>query len=447
MAGRARRAAVQALTQVHRAKGYSNIVLDQQIRAQEMEPADQALFSRIFYGVIERRLTLDYVLSECSSVPLHKIHPTVLEILRTGLYQLLFLDKIPPSAAVNEAVNLTKSMGQSKASGFVNGVLRGAIRRQGEILGKLPDTPDGWEIRYSCPRAWIDLWLNSYGEETARRLLEKLNEVPDVALRVNTLQTTPETFGHLLEEAGISYSWVDHLPGCCRVEDGISLKRLAQKAKNWYYHQDTASQWCCLALGAQPGERVADVCAAPGGKSLTVAQYMDNRGEILAGDVYPAKCDAMERRAQELGVSILRTAARDASKPVPEPLRGTFDRVICDVPCSGLGVIRRKPEIRYKDPASVASLPALQYAILEQAAALVRPGGVLQYSTCTLNPAENEEIADRFLQEHPGFSPQILPLAACFTAAGQTPSAKLTLFPHIHGSDGFFIAGFVRPGG
>lgn len=446
MESHARSAALHALLQVDRDGGYSNVVLDNLLRRSELNRADQALASRLVYGVVERRLTLDYLLSSCSSVPIKKMHPVVLEILRCGIYQLVFMQRIHAGAAVSESVNLARAMKQERAAGFVNGVLRGVERKKGALLSALPDTPEGWSLRWSCPEAWIRLWQDAYGAPTARALLEHINDAPAAVLRINTLKIKPEAFEAALQKAGIAYEIHPELPACVTVAEPALLKGLAQEAKNWYYHQDTASQWCCRALGAKPGERIADVCAAPGGKSLTAAQYMENQGEILACDLHAVKCDGMEKRAAALGASCVRTAVRDASKPVPAPLKEAFDRVICDVPCSGLGAIRRKPEIRYKKPEDFRELPDLQARILEQAAQLVRPGGVLQYSTCTLNPAENDAIAAQFLSTHPAFSPRALPLTSCFAAAGREPGYSLTLFPHLHGTDGFFMAGFEKTG-
>lgn len=439
-----RKAVVSALLQVSREGGYSNIVLDNLLNTAALSPADRMFASRLFYGVIERQITLDYIIGQTSSLPMKKMHPVIVEILRTGLYQIYYMDKIPSSAAVNEAVNMAKSMKQGHAAGFVNGVLRSAVRQRDAVLQAIEEGKAGDSIRFSCPQSLVDFWENAYGSQLGREILEHINDVPDTIVRVNTLHISEEDFATLLENAGVIYEKLPNIPACFRVKCGSDLKRLAKIDKNCYYHQDTASQLCCLALSPQPGEHIADICAAPGGKSFTIAQYMQNEGYLLAGDVYAHKCEEMSRRAKEYGITVMRTVVRDGQTPVQEDMKGTFDRVLCDVPCSGLGVIRRKPEIRYKSLESLKTLPELQYTILHQSSSLVKIGGVLQYSTCTLNPAENEEVAARFLHAHTDFAPRILPLDACFAQSGLKPAAYITLFPHIHNTDGFFVAGFTR---
>lgn len=438
-----RLAAARALMQIGGEQGYSNIVLDQLLKTTALVPADAALATRLVYGVTERRLTLDYLIAACSSVPLRRMHPAVAESLRLGAYQLLYMEKIPAAAAVSESVNLVKRMKQGHAAGFVNGVLRGIQRRRHELLDALGEDDRGLSLRHSCPEELIRFWREGYGGEVLAGLLASLNEPPPVCLRINTLQTTDAAFTAAAEKAGATCIPVEGLPHCVRISAASALKKLAKSCKSWYYHQDAASQWCCRVLAPAPDERVADVCAAPGGKSLTVAQMMENRGELLAGDLYPAKCGVMAERAADCGVSILQTVCRDASSDCPPDWIGRFDRVLCDVPCSGLGVIRRKPEIRYKPLESFRELPELQLRILEQSARLVRPGGVLQYSTCTLNPAENQEVARRFLERHPDFSPRPLPLDGCANALDE-PNWYRTFLPHIHQTDGFFVAGFLK---
>lgn len=444
MALSVRAVAASALADLHRRQGYSNIVLDELLKTVMVSHADRGLLSRLFYGVIERKLTLDYVIGCASTTPIRKMHPLVRETLRVAVYQLLYMDRIPSAAAVNEAVSATRQLKQGHASGFVNGVLRRILREKATLFDALPSNNEGLSVRYSCPIALIEFWQSAYGNERTEQLLASLNEEAPEYVRVNTLQTTDDKFSQILDDTGINHQKIENLPHCFRVNCAYLLNNLETQAKNCYYYQDMASQWSCLALDAQEGERIADVCAAPGGKSFTVAQAMHNDGHIVSCDIYEHKCEAMARRAEQYGITILETMVRDASTPIPTAWESSFDRVICDVPCSGLGVIRRKPEIRYKSPDEFRQLPTLQYAILEQSARLVREGGVLQYSTCTLNPAENEQIVERFLREHPEFSPRILPIGDCFAALGQDPSYRITLFPSVHGSDGFFIAGFIK---
>ena len=438
---KARDAAVTALLKIQEQGGYSNIVLDEMLGHTALSDVDRAFASRLLYGVTERRLTLDYLLNNTSSTPVKQMDAAVREILRVGAYQLVYMDKIPPFAAINEAVGQTRTFGCGRLSGFVNGVLRQIQRGYGKLLSDLPNTDKGLEIRYSVPRAWIRLWREAYGDEVLQGVLDNVNDAPPSYLRVNTYVTTTEAFCRQLEQAGITYMLVPGLPDAVCV---ASVHTLPDALENHFYFQDLASQWCCFALGAQPGERIADVCAAPGGKTMTVAQYMHNDGQIVAGDVHDHKCRAMTQRVARYGLTCISVRQRDASQsPATEEI-GAYDRVICDVPCSGLGVIRRKPEIRYKSPDEFADLPALQLQILQQAARMVKPGGVLQYSTCTLRPEENEAVAAAFLAENPDFAPRKLPLDTCFEQSNLPISHQITLFPHIHGSDGFYMAGFVK---
>lgn len=440
----ARDAAVAALLKIQEQGGYSNIVLDEMLEHTTLADADRALASRLLYGVTERRFTLDYLLNKTSTTPVKQMDAAVREILRIGAYQLVYMDKIPSFAAINEAVRQTRTFGCGRLSGFVNGVLRQVERRYADLLAQLPQTDKGFEMRYSVPRAWIRAWRNAYGEETLLGVLNSINEAPPAYIRVNTAVTTCETFCRCLDERGIAYTAVPDLSNALCVTSVAALHTLSVDLATHFYFQDLASQWCCLALGAQPGERIADVCAAPGGKTMTVAQYMHNDGIIVAGDLHDHKCRGMTERVNRYGFTCVSVQQRDASQPPAGTEIGAYDRVVCDVPCSGLGVIRRKPEIRYKSPEDFADLPALQFQILQQTARMVKPGGVLQYSTCTLRPEENEAVTAAFLEQHPDFEPRLLPLTACFEKSGLPLSHQITLFPHIHGSDGFYIAGFTK---
>lgn len=442
----ARDAAVKALLTIQEQGGYSNIVLDECLNSTALSATERSLASRLLYGVTERRLTLDYLLNQTSSTPVKMMDPIIREILRVGSYQLVYMDKIPAFAAINEAVEQTRRFGKYRLSGFVNGVLRQIERGYGKLLSDLPSTDKGMEIRHSLPRAWIRAWRSSYGEAVLEGLLAHLNEAPPSYIRVNTLVTSTEEFCRVLEQNGVSYVAVAGLPEALCVSPASALHNLPEEMDNHYYFQDLASQWCCKALDAQPGERVADLCAAPGGKTMTVAQIMNNTGTIVCGDIHQHKCRALCDRVKRYGFTMISVCQWDASAINSPALVESFDRVLCDVPCSGMGVIRRKPEIRYKQPEQFADLPALQLQILEQGAELVRPGGVLQYSTCTLRPEENQEVTAAFLTAHPEFSPRLLPLESCFAAGGLPVSHEITLFPHLHSSDGFYVAGFVKKG-
>lgn len=444
MAGNARRIAVNALLRINKQGGYSNIVLNNILGGGNgISAADRALVSRLVYGVTERLLTLDYIIGKFSSVPIKKIHPTVLQLLRMGCYQLLYMEKIPESAAVNETVGLAKEINQRSAAGFINAVLRGIQRGKNGLFDGLSDE-QRLSVETSCPAPLIEMWQESYGFETAKMIAQSTFDCPPLTVRVNTLKISCEEFEVTMSSHGVKFDRHPFLTGCYQVHDANGFKTLAKMLKNCYYHQDAASQICCKALDAAPGERIADVCAAPGGKSLTAALMMENDGEIVAGDIYQSKCDALRERALKMGADIIQTVVRDASTPCPKEYVAGFDRVLCDVPCSGFGVIRRKPEIKYKPLKSFEGLPELQYAIMKQSALMVRGGGVLQYSTCTLSRSENQQVAKRFLEENRDFLPRVLPLDSCFSVTGCRPSHQITLFSHIHRTDGFYIAGFIK---
>ena len=441
----ARELAVTALMQWERDSTFSNIMLDNLLKGAALSKADAALATRLVYGTLERLLTLDWLLAKNSRQPLKKCHPTVRAVLRVGAYQLVFMKSIPPSAAVNEAVNLAKHMKQTHAAGFVNGVLRAVDREHGRLLASLSTDLKSISLRHSVPLPLLQAWKKAYGMETATALAEAANEAPPSVIRINTLKTTAETFKADLNAAALSYSEVAGLPAALCIADAAALRASAIPSDH-YYFQDTASQWACEALDVKSGDRVLDVCAAPGGKSFTTALRVHGNGRFTACDLYEEKIHTLRVRASKLGIPSLEAVQRDASAPCPEEWQGRFDCVICDVPCSGFGVIRRRPEIRYKPLEAFAELPERQYRILCEAARAVRPEGTLQYSTCTLRPEENEQVTARFLAEHSDFSPRELPLARLFDAAGCDPSHQLTMMPHWHGTDGFFVASFRKEG-
>lgn len=437
----ARGVALDALLSMENNEGYSNLVIDQALRSANLERRDAALASTIFYGVLERKLTLDYYLKSCLKDPKKKLDKVARMALRCGAYQICYLDRIPDSAAVNETVNVVKARGKSSLSGFVNGVLRNLIRNKESL--QLPDGDDvrALSLRYSIPQELILLWQRSYGTEVTRNLLDSFEERSELFLRVNPLKTTTEELKASLEEQSAVLETVPFLPGAAILQDCGSPVSLPQFAEGLFHVQDLSAQLVCEILNPQPGETVCDCCAAPGGKSFTMAEKMNGAGSVFALDLHPGRVKLIDEGAKRLGLSNITAKAADMTKPIEDIPKA--DKVLCDVPCSGFGVIRRKPEIRYKSLASVKELPGLQYDILRNAAGLLKPGGVLVYSTCTLNPAENGEVAKRFLEENPGFLPMSIDLPNIRRATPE-PDHHFTMMPFSGASDGFFAAAFIK---
>jgi len=440
----ARVAALTALLQVDVNEGYSNLVIDKTLKEFDLDSRDSALTAAIFYGVLERRITLDFIISQFSKTSIKKISPQVLEILRIGAYQILYLEKIPKSAAVNEAVNSAKSCGDVKASGFINGVLRTLIRSQGKIA--MPDekkSPIAYlSIKYSCPEWLITMWKQAYGFDCTLGLMESLANKPPIFARVNTTKIdTLHLIDSLLQE-NVKATAITWMPNAVMLEQTGSISQSQCFQEGLFHIQDLSSQLCCALLNPQSGQRVIDVCSAPGGKAFTIAEIMKNTGELLAFDKYKGKVRLINQGAKRLDLSIIHADVRDAENPQED--LAPADYVLCDAPCSGLGIIRRKPEIRYKLESTLDTLPNLQYLILCKSAKLVKAGGVLFYSTCSLNPKENAAVAGRFLKEHNEFLPLALHLPDSLFRAIEEEQNQLTLMPHVHGTDGFFMAAFRK---
>lgn len=439
----ARLLALEALLKVDYDKGYSNIVIDKYIKKSNLSKKDISFLTAIFYGVLEKKITLDYIILQYSKLSLNKMSAEVLEILRMGFYQLLYMNKIPPSAAVNECVNLVKIIHQDKAAGFVNGILRSFLRNDKSF--KMPDSKYEYlSIKYSCPVWIIDLFLNSYGEENAIGILKCFSGRPPINIRVNTLKISLEDLEETLNKESIKASKSNIVNDALELTLTGQMDRLESFNSGLFHVQDVASQICCKILDPKPGQVIVDVCAAPGGKTFTLAELMQNKGKIIAFDKYDAKVNLIESGAKRLGISIITADKRDAQKSsIPFD---KADKILCDVPCSGLGIIRRKPEIRDKKQSLISGLPEIQYDILCKSAKHLKLGGTLVYSTCTLNPFENNNIADKFLIEHSNeYEPKSIDHKNLNLKCNAFDKEnQLTLMPHIHGTDGFFIAAFKK---
>jgi len=391
---------LDALIRFEKNKSYSNLELSGAIDRHNFSDLDRAFFTHLFYGVIERKLTLDFYINLL--VAINKDVRTS-NILRMGFYQVLYMEKVPDSAACNESVELAKKLKNKHAPGFVNAVMRNFLRRRWELERKF-DNANNLEIKYSCNRDIIDIWKESYSQQTAEKILEaSVNSPPGFAVTVNTVKISRDAYLGKLTELGIKCEKISDYG--VYVFDELPIKNLYGFDEGFFFAQDEASQICALDIGADPGDLILDVCAVPGGKSLFVAQSIQNHGRIISLDLHKNKLNLIKKSAERLGIDIIESYAHDATQPIPtDILDEKADRIICDVPCSGLGVVAKKPEIKYKSIDSFAHLPELQYKILANCAGYLKPGGVLVYSTCTLNKKENEDIVHRFLEANNNFS-------------------------------------------
>ncbi len=415
----ARKTALKALTEVRSGGAYSNITLNKYFNENELSHADKSLATALFYGVLDRTITLDYVLSKYIKTPLKKVSPLALENLRMALYQIMYMDKIPDSAAVNEAVKIIKSSKERHLAGFVNGVLRNILRS--EIV--LPQQKDvhSLSIKYSCPEWIIKGFIDDYGTDNAVALLEHSLLAPPVVLRVNTLKTDTQSLAEKLALEGIKTN-SSALDNALEIIGGIDVTSSICYREGLFHIQDTASQTAVKILSPQSDETVLDICAAPGGKTFTMAQYMQNAGKIVACDLHQKRVELIRKGAKRLGIDIIDTLQNDAT--LKNDSLGLFDAILCDVVCSGLGVIRRKPEIKYKDISEYTDITLIQAEILENAASYLKPNGRILYSTCTLRKCENEGVIHAFLDKHIGFELKY----------------QHTFMPHTDGTDGFYCA-------
>ncbi len=431
----ARKTALDALIACRKNGAWANGALKEYSARDRLDGRDAALASRLCYGVLQNRYRLDFYLKQLLSGSIRRLHPAARDILHLGLYQIYDMDRIPDSAAVNECVKLAKKY-VPNAAGLVNGVLRSAIRTKGTL--SQPTTP---EDRYSHPQALIALLAENVGQDRLEAMLQANNAAPPTVVQVNTLRIDAQALAQRLALRQVSVRPHPWLPDCLILEDTGDLEALPEFREGLFYVQDAAAKLSVLcARLPEIGARVLDCCAAPGGKSFAAAIAMGGKGSVLSADIYPHKVQLLEKGAKRLGLSNLTAVLQDGSEFRPEWAE-QMDTVIADVPCSGLGIIRKKPDIRYKDLSEAAKLPALQLRILKCAADYVKPGGVLMYCTCTLLREENEGVVAALLRERPDFSPEPLELPAVFP---KNTSGMLTLVPGEYDTDGFFICRLRR---
>lgn len=411
-----RRSALEALERFRRDGAWSRQVLGAIARKNGLDSRDTALAARLFYGTLQNLALCDFYLSCCCR---GKLEPKVRDILRLGVFQILFMDKIPASAAVSESVGLARSLGYTRAAGLVNAVLR-RISSERDSLPEPPGrgTAAYLAVMYSHPAWLVSELIERRGYDGAEAVLRADNEPSPVYIQTNTLRTAPEALA-----AALGAKPYDGMPGCLMLGGGDFTQTEEFRAGHFYV-QDPAAHAAVMAAEPRPGMKVLDVCAAPGGKSFAAAIAMENSGAVHARDISSGKLNLVMDGADRMGLSVIECREADARDTGP----GDYDVVIADLPCSGLGVIRKKPDIRYREKAELDRLPELQAELLEAVCRAVRPGGRLVYSTCTWRQAENEGVADRFLSRHPEFE----------------KSLEKTFWPDIDGTDGFYICRMER---
>ena len=385
---------------------YSNIVLEKGLKA--VESKDKGFVSRLVYGVIERRLSLDYAINKFLN---GKTKPKVKILLYIGAYQVLYMDKIPDAVAVYETVSLCDNIGLSYYKKLINAVLHRIIDYKTEF-----DVIDDLSIKYSCPQHLINMWTKMYGEDNVVDILESINNRPPVFAIPNSKYVDAEELYYELFSAGIDCELFNDV---VKINSSFDLSGLKAFNDGLFYIEDYSSYSCAKALDAEPDDVVLDLCSAPGGKAFTIAQ---SGATVYAYDIYEHRVELIKKSAKRLGLNNIITGINDAliyNANIP-----FADRIICDVPCSGFGIIRRKPEIRYKNLDDIKELPQIQYNILFTSSRYLKSGGVIIYSTCTLNKKENEQVVDRFLKDNTDFS---------------LVESK-TVFPTKNGGDGFFYS-------
>ena len=434
----ARETALNALIACRKEGAWSNGVLKEYILRDRLDSRDAGLATRLCYGVLQNRMKLDFYLKQLLTGKVRDLHPVIHDILHLGLYQLTQLDKVPDSAAVNESVTLAKKYCKKQrfAPGLVNAVLRKASAEKDNLK-----QPASWVDKYSHPQELVDLLIRDIGKSRMEGMLKANNEAPQTMIQVNTLQITTEDLAKQLEGCGVTAVPHGWMADCLVLGGTGAIENLEAFKNGLFYVQDPAAKLSvyCARL---PREdiRVLDCCAAPGGKSFAAAIAMAGCGSITSCDVHAHKVGLIQNGADRLGLTGIKARRQDATENNPD-WNEKMDVVIADVPCSGYGIIRKKPDIRYKNPASMEDLPRLQLAILRNQARYVKRGGVLLYSTCTLLRRENEDVVSAFLAENKEFYLEPLTLPAPFPG---NESGMLTLIPGEYDTDGFFIARLRR---
>jgi 16S rRNA (cytosine967-C5)-methyltransferase len=438
----AREASLLALTKIEEEKAFANLALADVFAAHALDERDKRLAAEITYGVVTYRLTLDWLINQITGRPVTKLDRPVLHALRIGFYQLLYLERLPAPAVVHSTVELIKKGKKRTLAPFVNGVLRGFLRKKSSLPWPDPqlDPLAYLTLRYAHPEWLVKRWLERFGREETEKLLAANNQVPPLAARVNTLRINRDALLQRLAAENIRAFASEVVADGVIIQGGGNLTAVAAYREGLMQIQGQSAMLTSHILQPTAGAKVLDGCSAPGGKATHLAQLMENSGEIIALDLYEHRLALVEANARRLGVKIIQTACLDVREIKPAHF-GLFDHILLDVPCSGLGVIRRKPDIKWRrQEEDIISLAVLQREILAAAVRVLKPGGTLVYSTCTNEPEETEEIIRDFLSHHSDFTAAELTPYLPVGWQEQTGAYGIQLYPHLQQVDGFFIA-------
>jgi len=442
-----RETALKILYKTIEKDGYSNVLLGNSLSSGSFSPEDRAFVTRMVYGVLDNGIYLDWVIQKFSKIKLKKISPWTMNILRISIYQILFMDKVPDYAVVNEGVKMAKKYGSKGAAGFVNGILRNLIRnpKDTEIPSENEDPVQYISLKYSHPGWMVEDWIKIFGREFSEELCLSNNLPPKMVIRTNTLKISVDDLITLLQDMGLKVRRGKYSLKALIIENGIAVISLNAFKEGFFYVQDESSMLSIETLDPRPGQFLVDVCSAPGGKTTYAAQMMEDRGRIIARDINDKKLEMIQENCRRLGIQSVETRVFDAEQ-LDNQLLGKADRVLVDAPCSGLGIIRRKPDIKWKKEREHYSVLARkQKKILSNAAKYLKPGGMLVYSTCTIMPQENMEVFEDFLKNNPGFIPcDISTLVPEAIRMDSCKNGYLQLFPNVHGVDGFFISKMIK---
>ena len=430
MAINIRKIAFELLRSYEEEGRYVNLLLSSS-KVKLLSKEERGALTALLYTAVEKKITYDYFLSAFSKRPSSEIDPYVRDIIRIGMCQILDMKSIPDFAAVNESVKLARHKGEA---GFINAVLRAAVRSKDALPYPKREKNEAryLSVYYSIPVQTVKLFMEIVGEDECEALIRAMSNERGLSITVNENKISRDTLLEKLLPLGAKAS--PYTENGIVFEKSISPKELSGFSEGEFFVQDEASRIEALALDVKEGQRIIDVCSAPGGKAFAAAIKTGSEGSVHAFDIHESKLSLIKDGAQRLGLANITVGVRDAAKP-DESLFYSFDRVICDVPCSGLGVFAKKPDLRYKDVSAISALPTLQYEILEKSALYLKAGGVLVYSTCTVNPAENDAVTDKFIAAHPEFSYEGADIRGLDFSKG-----RITLLPHKNGTDGFYIA-------